>query len=877
MDTNLIAFIVTCHDERKYGESELFIRSLEVPQGYNTEIVKIAGSSNVAGSYNKGMIQTNAKYKVYLPDHTLLVNRGMLREAIDLFEKDATLGIIGASGNSVIPTNGLHSSENQRRGQLYARVDGVMQAVHYPQTSGDLIEVQGVDGYLLITQYDVTWREDLACDQETVGFSQAQEFIRTGYRAGIAPQNQPWCLFDDGMSIAERDNRQSVNCFYAEYIDEIRRHNSFGFPLVSILLPTSDRPNRFEESLNSVLGQTYENLEILVCDTSERGDHGPQVEQWVGRFPQVKFVACRQEGLAGIYEMVSHAKGEFISLLTDRDVFVPSRTEKMMRYFRGDRSTEIAMISSQCHRVDEEGNEVGPYNTIQAFNRDVWLDGAQILNHVLSVQKNWYCHTSSFILRKKLLNERLFSSVGDAQKNIGLALFAEMAQFGNVLYMPESLSSVATVITSSKEEDAVLEQVEFAAIALKCRQLDLIETELSFENIVKQWLKSTETILPQAVRLTGRSTLLNRLWNTYKEMKRVYDTLTEAKFDIAQRHIEEHYRSDENNLIIFLVPGKDFITGGIRSIYSIYGESRKLKHIHDSEVIMCTLPNDPFLLHNENFENEVTIHPFEICMKYFNNLKKVIVHIPEIYVGRFSGGISSMDKLYLKSLPSLQLNILLQNIDYTPSQKAIAELLTFTPDVTCTTAHERYSTKEVQDRLGIKLHYLSTGGNPNNYKISGYRDKENIMVVSPDLHPMKDRILKEIQRQFPDLEQVIIQNMKYEDYKKLIARAKWSITFGEGQDAYLMEPVFSGSVGFAVYNTNFFQPGFKGLPTIFESYELMLVQICERIRMLDEEQIYSTVNRELYELSSKVKKFHEYIENLHNFYKKDYRIVHSLT
>ena len=42
-------------------------------------------------------------------------------------------------------------------------------------------------------------------------------------------------------------------------------------PLVSILIPTYNKPEFFEQALCSALGQTYQNIEVIVCDNSTDG------------------------------------------------------------------------------------------------------------------------------------------------------------------------------------------------------------------------------------------------------------------------------------------------------------------------------------------------------------------------------------------------------------------------------------------------------------------------------------------------------------------------------------------------------------------------------------------------------------------------------
>lgn len=103
---------------------------------------------------------------------------------------------------------------------------------------------------------------------------------------------------------------------------------------------------------------------------------------------------------------------------------------------------------------------------------------------------------------------------------------------------------------------------------------------------------------------------------------------------------------------------------------------------------------------------------------------------------------------YLSALPDLQINILNQNIELMPDVHVINELKKFTVNITCTTAHERYTTRELREAIGIPLHKFSTFISPEQYKSLDYIHKENLMVVSPDDHPLKSNIIDLIKEIF---------------------------------------------------------------------------------------------------------------------------------
>ncbi len=328
-------------------------------------------------------------------------------------------------------------------------------------------------------------------------------------------------------------------------------------------------------------------------------------------------------------------------------------------------------------------------------------------------------------------------------------------------------------------------------------------------------------------------------------------------------------------LIVFIVDGtdwftgKDNISGGILSIASIYEETCKLKAIHGCEVIMVTHPTAHLLLKHIQFPNDITVFRFsQLCR--FKHLKKVLIHIPEYQFNPKL--IYHIKKAFPQLLPpTIHLNILNQRIDIMPQPEVIQGIVKQGFTVTQTTAHQQYSTKEIRDKYGIPLHKLSVYATPERYQFTPIEEKEDLILVSPDGDDLKTEILEKIKRELPDFKVRIINGITYMDYLKLIANAKYMITFGEGLDFYFIETVFSGGVSFAVYNQEFFTSDFEHLPAVYNNSNEMLEDITQQIQNMEEDLIlYQSTNKQQFKACHKIYNGNDYKENLINFYKQNY-------
>lgn len=322
-------------------------------------------------------------------------------------------------------------------------------------------------------------------------------------------------------------------------------------------------------------------------------------------------------------------------------------------------------------------------------------------------------------------------------------------------------------------------------------------------------------------------------------------------------------------LIVFLTPGYEHRGGGVLSIAAIYRESAALRHLHRAKVALCAVPgDDPFFFKYSWFKNRNYLLDLDSVLRSCERLDYLLLHIPEYAVNQVLDWLNSASTAYLWNVRQVHLNILLQNIECLQGQN-VSELKGF-GKVTCTTAHEAYTNCATRDALGVPVHRLGVCVGPERYSRTGYQEKEPLLIVSHDEHPMKEKVLKQIAEMCPDLKIEIIHNLSYEAYKKLLRRAKWSLTFGEGLDGYFAEQIWSGGVAFAVFNDRYFTPAFAGLDTVYPSWDALVDRMPTDLQRLDEPVAYNRCWRESYELLNGLHSTDRFRENLRLFYRGEY-------
>lgn len=108
-------------------------------------------------------------------------------------------------------------------------------------------------------------------------------------------------------------------------------------PLVSVLITAYNAENYLAEAIESALGQTYPNVEVVVVD--DGSDDGT----WdvVQRYPQLKAVRQERGGIGAARNVaVAMATGDFLTFLDADDRFPPDKLEIQLREFEADPSLE---------------------------------------------------------------------------------------------------------------------------------------------------------------------------------------------------------------------------------------------------------------------------------------------------------------------------------------------------------------------------------------------------------------------------------------------------------------------------------------------------------------------------------------------------------
>jgi glycosyltransferase involved in cell wall biosynthesis len=203
-------------------------------------------------------------------------------------------------------------------------------------------------------------------------------------------------------------------------------------PLMSIVVPTYQRPHLISATIQSLLDQTCDNFELLVRDDS-RSDETENVVAAV-RDKRIRYHRNQSRlGMpANVNAGIRDTRGYFVAVCHDHDLHEPTRLEKMLQLF--EEYPDILFVHTALSKITEEGEDTG-IQFVGDYAR--YTPGVEWLRFMLS---SFSCPVAADIMVRRSsyecfgLYDLEYGFVSDVEMSMRLSLH------GQVGYLSEPLS-----------------------------------------------------------------------------------------------------------------------------------------------------------------------------------------------------------------------------------------------------------------------------------------------------------------------------------------------------------------------------------------------------------------------------------------------------
>ena len=226
-------------------------------------------------------------------------------------------------------------------------------------------------------------------------------------------------------------------------------------PLVSVIIPSYNHENYVQNTINSIIEQTYKNIELIVIDDGSKDSTWQKIQEMKykcdERFTYVHFETKQNEGTCKtLNKLLSLAKGEYIYLIASDDMAKPKAIELEVEFL--DKNPDYSLAVGNSEIIDS--NDVVCYfdkkqNLVYDKNKTPFLTYGEFLQNkkpfkFSSTDFGTYktLYSSNYIPNGYLIRKSIFEKIGYFTPEAPLEdwwLMLQISKYAKMKYIDEVL------------------------------------------------------------------------------------------------------------------------------------------------------------------------------------------------------------------------------------------------------------------------------------------------------------------------------------------------------------------------------------------------------------------------------------------------------
>ena len=120
-------------------------------------------------------------------------------------------------------------------------------------------------------------------------------------------------------------------------------------------MPCFNSAEYLDQAVRSVIDQTYNSWELIICDDGSNDGSAKIAEEWARRHEQIDFLHNKfEKGAAGARNTcLDFAQGRYIAFLDSDDVWLPGKLERQIQFMS---DTKQPFVFGYCENMSEQGD-----------------------------------------------------------------------------------------------------------------------------------------------------------------------------------------------------------------------------------------------------------------------------------------------------------------------------------------------------------------------------------------------------------------------------------------------------------------------------------------------------------------------------------------
>ncbi|WP_018999414.1 glycosyltransferase family 2 protein [Megamonas rupellensis] len=172
-------------------------------------------------------------------------------------------------------------------------------------------------------------------------------------------------------------------------------------PLVSIITPCYNGNGKIQLYLNSILKQTYDNIEIILINDGSTDNTEEIILSYKSRFIDkgYKFIYLKQKNSGqdvALNNGLKYFSGDYLMWPDSDDILLPTNIEEKVKYLEENKSVGLVYCNTNLVREDNLDNVVKKWNKVLSKDR---LENVNdiLLNKVVLAGGAWMMRSSFFL------------------------------------------------------------------------------------------------------------------------------------------------------------------------------------------------------------------------------------------------------------------------------------------------------------------------------------------------------------------------------------------------------------------------------------------------------------------------------------------------
>ena len=195
-------------------------------------------------------------------------------------------------------------------------------------------------------------------------------------------------------------------------------------PLISVVMPVYNALPFLDDSISSILNQTFSDFEFVILDDASTDDSIVHLREWATRDQRIRLhQSSKQLGLSGSSNaVVAQARAAIVARMDADDIAHPDRLRRQLHVIQS--NPEIVAVGTLCNGIDARGREVRPRDRWRLLRRSGYIP---------------FPHGSAMFRREVFELIGGYNEATDGGED--QELFSRMAQQGRVVTLPDILYS----------------------------------------------------------------------------------------------------------------------------------------------------------------------------------------------------------------------------------------------------------------------------------------------------------------------------------------------------------------------------------------------------------------------------------------------------